>query len=236
MKPEGRILRLLFEFQTEYIGNSKYITGNAFRHALSMPIDTSIGIFTENSRVFQPTSYEEFFEIRTKNPLLKPYFYFHWDPYNNCRAKKCYFKPAFVTFDLINASEDTIETIQDEKLIQFGGGRNKGYGLADLVDWVWIDYNKLEYPTEATHITLISPILYIPNDVHKYNCRKGYEIFWNHGRKNKLSIIPPGQFFRIKQDRNIEKIAKKGILKKSLLGKFGYGEYLLHNWQKNGGN
>jgi hypothetical protein len=76
MKPEGRIIRVLFDFQTEYMGNSKYITCNAFRHALSMPIDVSIGIFTDKSRVFLPNSYEEFFEIRTKNPLLRPHFYF----------------------------------------------------------------------------------------------------------------------------------------------------------------
>jgi hypothetical protein len=144
--------------------------------------------------------------------------------------------PQFVTFDLINPPDKIIEYIKDMEVIQFGGGRNKGYGLVELTDWIWIDYNELKFPSEGSHITLISPILYIPHFVQKYNCRKVYEIFWNHGRKNKLEIIPPGQFFRISKNKNIQKIARKGVLKKFLFGKFGYGEYIIHNWNKDGGN
>ncbi|MBD3227996.1 MAG: hypothetical protein GF329_07385 [Candidatus Lokiarchaeota archaeon] len=233
-KSSNKILRILFEFRSEYIGCSKYITGNALRYALSMPISTSIGIFTDYHQVWVPDSYQNFFKIRKKKSFLKPYFYFIWDKYTQKRVRKCFYTPNSVTFDLTNPPEDIIDQIQNLSLIQFGGGRNLGYGTTELIHWVWIDPNFFEYPEDATHITLLSPILYIPSFVHKYACRKEYEIFWNHGKKNKLHIIPPGQFFRIKSGKDIKKISQKGLLKKALLGQFGYGEFFLANWPKGG--
>lgn len=234
-KSDG-ILRLLFKFRlnSEYIGNSKYLTGNALRHALSMQLDTSIGIFTKYNSVWYPDSYEDFFKIRLKREFLKPHFYFIWDKYKQKRARKYFFKPSHVTFDILNPPSDIIDSIKNNPLIQFGGGRNRGYGKADLADWVWIDPYDLNYSEDATHITLISPLLYIPRFVHKYNCRWDREIFWNNGEKNVLKIVSPGQFFRLKNGKDVVRIAQKGILRKSLFGKFGYGEFFLTNWPNGG--
>jgi hypothetical protein len=102
------ILRILFKFKSEYIGNPNYLTGNALRHALGIKQNTSIGIFTDYPKVWQPQSYEEFFKIRTTKSFLRPYFHFFWDKINQKRARKVFYIPNFVTFDLLNPSKNII--------------------------------------------------------------------------------------------------------------------------------
>jgi hypothetical protein len=58
--------------------------------------------------------------------------------------------------------------------------------MAELVDWFFIDPKEFEYPSEASHITLISPMIFIPQFVHRYKCRRNYEIFWNNNKSNKI--------------------------------------------------
>ena len=136
-------------------------------------------------------------------------------------------------FDVIDPPDDIMEHIASLDLIQFGGKRNNAYGVAELVDHVEIDLNSIEIPATASHITLLSPILYIPRFVHSYNCRKNIEVFWNNGKQNRLEVIPQGQFFRIKSGKEIKNIALKGILRKYLFGKFGDGEYYIKDWNNN---
>ncbi|MBD3228817.1 MAG: hypothetical protein GF329_11580 [Candidatus Lokiarchaeota archaeon] len=51
-------------------------------------------------------------------------------------------------------------------------------------------------------------------------------------KKKKTKIIPPGQFFRIKNGNSIKKIARKGLLRDFQMGEFGYGEFTLNDWKK----
>ena len=50
---------------------------------------------------------------------------------------------------------------------------------------------------------------------------------------NQVKVVAPGQFFRIKPEKNIQIIAKRGILRKVLFGQFGFGEFMVHDWNKN---
>jgi len=227
------ILRLYFKFETEFIG-SFYVTGNAFRHAIGRKVNTSIGIFSFQKKLSTPETYDDFFQPRIFQVFNEINYHTFF-----CKRKKrqkqiFYSRPYGVIFDIINPDKDLLEYIKNKNLLQFGGGRNRGYGYVTLKDYIFIDLNTIEMPKEGTHISLLSPMIYIPKFVEPYNCRKDVEIFWNNSRKNAIRIIPKGQFFRIKKGKNIKKIALKGILRKCLFGAFGYGEYMVKNW-KNGG-
>jgi len=82
-----------------------------------------------------------------------------------------------------------------------------------------------------------TPLLNIPPFFEAYSCRWDYEVLWNNGHKQRLDIIPLGQFFRLKTGFEIQKIAMGGIKKCSFLKSLGYGEFILKNWNngdKNG--
>lgn len=232
---ENKILRLLFKFETEYRGNPLYITGNAFRHAFSLQINTSIGIFTDIKQLYCPKTYEDFFGPRIKRIFLLPYIHTFFCKYTKKKKNVFFFRPKGVIFDIINAPESLLDYITKREIIQLGGGRNKTYGVVSLIDNILIELSDFNLPDKASHLTLISPLLEIPKFAVSYNCRQTFEVFWNNGMQNKLKIIPPGQFFRIKEGKNIRKTALNGILRKNLFGKFGYGEFIVHDW-KNGGN
>ncbi|MHA1651365.1 MAG: hypothetical protein ACTSYB_14330 [Candidatus Helarchaeota archaeon] len=235
MKPHT-ILRLLFRFETEYKGSPLFISGNALRHALSYRVDTSIGIFTNDSTLQLPTSYTEFFSIRTDKCFLHPHFERWWNKVSHRAAFRCFFTPRFVTFDLITPPDEInniVEHIQNCELIQFGGRRSCGYGIVTLQDYIEIDLRSLEFPEKASHLTLISPLIYLPSFLERYNCRHKLVKIWNHNRVNPVNVIAPGQFFRIKPSKNIQKIALRGILRKNLFGQFGFGEYIVHDWTSN---
>ena len=166
-----KILRLLFTFDGEYMGSPQYISGNAFRHALSLQVNTSIGIFTANSKLPPPKSYSDFFLVRTKKYFLRPYFEIWWDKVHHKQAYRCFFLPQFVTFDVINPPSNLIELIKDKELLQFGGMRNAGFGIVALQDYIEIDLEHLEYPKQASHLTLISPTVFLPSFVNLYDCR-----------------------------------------------------------------
>ncbi|MFX0133509.1 MAG: hypothetical protein ACFFDN_07695, partial [Candidatus Hodarchaeota archaeon] len=68
---KNKILRLLFQFLSEYKGSPLYITGNALRHALSRQINTSFGFFTDQKRLhsLDNSSYNSlmnFFKLKIK--------------------------------------------------------------------------------------------------------------------------------------------------------------------------
>ncbi|MHA1381670.1 MAG: hypothetical protein ACTSRG_25150 [Candidatus Helarchaeota archaeon] len=230
---ENNILRLLFEFDSPYIGYPLYITGNALRHALKTRVNTSIGKFVNVNNLFIPNTYEEFFSLRTIETLLPPNFFNLFSKYEHKKKMQEFYEPHAVTFDIITDTPRQILNIIDKKdLIQLGGWRNKAFGVVHLIDSLEINLDDLKLPSKATHIILLSPIIHIPNFVESYDCRRSVEFFWNNSRRNSITIIAPGQFFRIKRDRDIEKIALKGIRRKFLFGKFGYGEFQVKNWPK----
>jgi hypothetical protein len=235
MASKNKILRLLFEFHTEYLGKIDHLSGNALRHGLSAQVNTSIGIFTELKRLFIPNSYEEFFKIRTTK--IEPFQYIHsfFDYDENQRKKIYFYRVPGVTFDILNPPDDFLDYIKDRDPIQFGGGRNRGYGYVTLYDYVWIELDGIELPSKASHITLISPLLHVPHFVHKYKCRKDRVTLFNDGKAYKYEMIPPGQFFRLKEGKDVKKIALKGIMRNGVLGKFGFHEFMVHDWQ-DGGN
>ena len=228
----SKILRLLFRFETEYGGTPHFISGNALRHALSVQVDTSIGIFTKNLTLTQPKTYEEFFSYRTKNYFFHPYFELWFDKRRQRRAYRYFFLPEAVTFDIVNPPENFIELLKDKELIQLGGNRNCGFGMVSLQDSIEIDVDQLQFPDQASHLTLLSPSLVMPPYVERYKCRHMEMRIWNHNKANLLQVIAPGQFFRIKAGKSIPAIAKKGILRKGLFGQFGFGEFMVHNWKK----
>ena len=228
----NRVKRLLFKFHTEYKGYPLYVSANALRHALGMKLNCSIGMFTNASRLYYPNSYTEFFRPRTEHIFLKPFSHTFFSKYENQRKIIYFYRPFAITFDILNYPDDVIDYIRQKPLLQIGSGRSKGYGSISLHDWVEIDLKDVELPSKATHLVLLSPLLKIPNFVEKYNCRYNYEIIWNNGKKNKLKIVPPGQFFRLKKGKNLQKIALKGILRKTLFGGFGFGEFQLYDWSK----
>jgi hypothetical protein len=228
-----KLLRLLFKFESEYVGSPQYIPGNSLRHALSLQLNTSIGIFTTTSILVQPQTYYEFFLLRTKKCFLRPYFELWWDQVHYRRSYRCFFLPQFVTFDIIKPPENVIDIIKEKELLQFGGKRTTGCGIVTLQDYREIDLDKIVLPDTATHLTLISPSVYFPPFVEPYSCRHKHVKLWNHSKVNIVNAIAPGQFFRIKSERRISKIAKKGIIRKMALGQFGFGEFILHNWRNN---
>jgi len=177
-----------------------------------------------------PNSYTEFFSIRTNKCFLHPYFERWWNKVSHRAAFRCFFTPAYVTFDLTAPPEDIIEHIQNCELIQLGGHRNWGFGIVTLQDYLEIDLLSLEFPEKASHLTLISPLIYLPSFLEWYNCRHKLVKIWNHNRANLVNTIAPGQFFRIKSGKNIRKIALRGVLRKALFGQFGFGEYVVHDW------
>jgi len=233
------ILRLLFRFQTEYSGDPRFVSGNAFRHALSRQVHTSIGIFTDIDRLNPPRTYYEFFLIRTKKCFAFPHFEKFFDYNTNTRKYRFFFTPRFVTFDILDPPPDLIDLISSIEPIQFGGGRHCGCGAVVLHDTLYIDIDAIPMPERATHLVLISPLLHFPPCVEKYRCRRERLNLWNHGRVNHLNVIAPGQFFRIKPGQNIPKIARNGILRrvkanKALFSQFGFGEFILYDWKSGG--
>jgi len=227
------ILRILLKFETEYAGSPLFISGNALRHAISRQVNTSVGIFTNTSSLQSPSSYEAFFSIRTTKCFLPPHYEKWWDKRTHQTAIRCFFTPAYVTFDLIAPPEDIIEYLQNYELIQLGGLRNYGFGIVTLQDYIEIDLHSLHLPDHASHLTLISPTLFFPSFIESYNCRFKTVTLWNHARANHVKVIAPGQFFRIKPGKDIQKIALRGILRKNLFGQFGFGEYIVHDWTSN---
>ncbi len=228
-----KILRLLFKFESEYVGSPQYIPGNSLRHALSIQLNTSIGIFTSDAFLSQPRTYYEFFLLRTKKCFLRPNFEVWWDKIHFRRAIRCFFLPLFVSFDLIQPPPNVIDCIQSKELIQFGGKRNTGCGIVTLQDHLEIDLNDFLLPEKASHLILISPSLYLPPFVEGYHCRHKEVQLWNHNQANTVNTVSPGQFFRIKPEKAIPKIARRGILRKMPLGQFGFGEFIVHNWRNN---
>ncbi len=230
------ILRVLFKFETEYAGSPLFVSGNALRHALSRQVNTSVGIFTNTSSLQFPSSYEEFFLPRKTKCFLYPFYEKWWNKITHHAAVRCFFTPRFVTFDLITPPQDLsniIEHIQHCELIQLGGRRNCGFGRVTLQDYIEIELHSLPLPDHASHLTLISPMIYLPSFLERYNCRHKLVKIWNHNRVNPVNAIAPGQFFRIKSNKNIRKIALRGILRKCLFGQFGFGEYVVHDWTSN---
>lgn len=228
-------MRLLFEFEGEYVGPASYIPGNALRHALSEQINTSVGRFTYDSNLKIPQTYYEFFLPRTKKCFLHPYFERWYDRAKYQPACRCFFLPEYVTFDVIEPPEDLIKKINEKDLIQFGGKRNTGCGMVSLRNYIKIDLSKLKLPESSSHLTLLSPIIYLPPSAEFYECRHQTLKLWNHNKVNVIRAVAPGQFFRIKPNKNIPKIAKRGIIRKTPLGQFGFGEYILHDWKNNSG-
>ena len=228
-----KVLRLLFKFLSPYKGNPKYVSGNALRHALSMNVYTSIGIFTNQSKLIRPDNYNQFFQIRTNSSFLDFIIAKKINRYTLKPYLDLIFFPKYIVFDLMRFQDDIIDRIKEKELIQFGGRRNFGYGVVELVDYLYIDLNDIKMPENATHAILISPMLYIPWFFEKYNCRREVEALWNNGIKKNFNIIPKGQFFRLKNSIDIKRIALKGILRKCFGGNVGYGEYYLVNWDNN---
>lgn len=226
-------MRLLFKFESEYAGSPLYIPGNSLRHALSAQLNSSVGIFTTFAHLIPPSSYSDFFYMRQHRCFLQPYFELWWDTILQKRSYRCFFLPEFVSFDIIDPPENLVELIQMKELIQFGGNRNVGFGMVALQDYIVIDVDALEFPTKASHLTFLSPVLYLPSFVELYNCRHKQVQLWNHNKVNVVDAIAPGQFFRIKPNKDISTLARRGILRKGSLGHFGFGEFIVHNWRNN---
>ncbi|MHA1269821.1 MAG: hypothetical protein ACTSPY_08565 [Candidatus Helarchaeota archaeon] len=237
------ILRLLFRFKSEYSGYPLYVSGNALRHALSAPISTSIGIFTNKSDLKMISyTYNDFFKIRSKRAFLQPIIsarYPDRDAVHNKKFKHIFYYPKFVSFDVIGGFDvnskglELVDLIQKKELIQLGGNRNLGYGIVELQDYFIISLEDIIMPEMATHAVLISPLINIPECFEPYACRMDSEVLWNNGKKRKITIIPPGQFFRLKKGIDIKKVAISGILRSTPKGVFGYGEFYLNNWSSN---
>lgn len=233
----AEILRLLFQFHSEYSGDPRFISGNALRHALSQQVNSSIGIFTDIAHLKTPLSYSDFFHIRTKKYFVFPHFEKFYD-WNSCQESyRYFFTPEYVTFDVLDAPNDLVEYIHSLEPLQFGGQRHSGYGAVKLHDSTWIDLDEIIMPAVASHISLISPIIYLPPFVEKFNCRREQLNIWNYSRNNQVEVIAPRQFFRLKPNIEIPKLALNGILRKvkankGLFSQFGFGEFIIHNWRK----
>jgi len=235
MMQDNKVLRLLFEFQTEYLGEPSYITGNAFRHCISNQINVSFGMFTDEKSLKSPKTYNEFFYIRTKKcPIFRHVHKWYSKIEKKAKTREFFTVPG-ITFDIINPPNDFLKFVRERDIVQVGGGRNNGYGLMRLVDYIEISISDLELPDIASHVTLISPMLEIPNYLEPYKCRWDTLKIWNHGKSNLMKIVPPRQFFRIKKEQNVERIALKGILRAGALSQFGLNEFKVHDWT-NGGN
>ncbi len=228
-----KLLRLLFGFESEYVGSPQYIPGNSLRHALSVQLNTSVGIFTSDASLSLPRTYYEFFLQRTKKCFLRPNFEVWWDKIHFQRAVRCFFLPSFVSFDVIQPPPNVVDCIQSKEIIQLGGNRNTGCGIVTLQDHLEIDLDTFVFPEKASHLVLISPTIYLPPFVEIYYCRHKQVQLWNHNKANMVNTIAPGQFFRIKPAKVISKIAKQGIVRKTPLGQFGFGEFIVQDWRNN---
>ena len=233
-KNPNKILRLLFQFQLPFVGQPNFVSGNAFRHALSRQVNSSIGIFSTTKGLKYPRDYDDFFKIRMKYVSFPFQEHFWFCKIDNKEKITKYHYPEGITFDLINPPEDIVKEIKSKE-IRFGKFRNKGAGKVRLVDSLWIELEDLDMPETVTHLELISPIFQIPLYVHSYKCRHLRYTFWNKGSWNNFDYVARGQFFRLKDGNDVRKIALKGMLKKSLWGKFGLGEFKLVEYN-NGGN
>jgi len=224
-----KIMRLLFKFESEYSGGPS-INGNGLRHALHLQVDTSIGIFTDVPELIYPRNYHHFFLIRTRKCFLKPYFDIGYNKKEEKRYLRCFFMPEYVTFDIkTNEPSNLIEKIEQLPILQLGGHRNLGFGAVKLVDHLEKNVNDIVFPDNASHLTLISPWMYVEKFVHPYNCRKETQVIWNNRKQNALQVISRGQFFRLRS-KNVQSIARKGLLRRHLLHQFGYGEFVLNDW------
>ena len=148
------------------------------------------------------------------------------------RAYRYFFLPEAVSFDILNPPENFIEDIKETELIQLGRSRNSGFGIVALQDYIEIDVDQLEWPDQASHLTLISPTVTIPSFVARYDCRYTEMQIWNYNKLNAVKVIAPGQFFRIKAGKSIPSIARRGMMRKGLLGQFGLGEFVVHDWKR----
>ncbi len=225
------IMRLLFHFEREFTGDTRFITGNALRHALGLQLHASTGIFTTKARLERPETYEDFFSIRTEHIILEPHFEFFWDHISQSRNYRCFYFPNCVSFDVIDPPPTLIDYIESRELIQLGGKRNCGFGIVTLQDHVEIDSGVLKLPATGSHITLLSPMVYLPRFVDRYDCRHETLQFWNRSKVNHIRAVSPGQFFRIKKGRDITAIARRGLVRHALLGQFGFGEYIVMDWK-----
>ncbi len=239
----SRILRLLFEFQTPYSGDIRFITGNAIRHALSAfdgDIDCSVGKLTDLPYLTEPKSYHEFFRFRTRKYLPPFNMERYFDKYRNRIGVRVFYTPRFVTFDVLDPSEGFLSFLQKKKLLQLGGRRNSGFGVVALKEFVWIDLEDINLPDRATHLTLLAPMVFLPGIVEKYECRQEQLRIWNHSTKNNILVFSPGQFYRLKPKTNISKVAMEGITRRlrkghtRLLNQFGFGEYILNDFHNGG--
>ena len=128
--------------------------------------------------------------------------------------------------------DEFLKYLKNFEFFQFGGLRNEGFGVCRLIDHVKINVNDLKLPKKATHLTLISPVKYLPKYIEPYNCREEHIQLWSNNKLSNVKLFSAGQFFRLNNRRTIEKIALDGILRKNLLGKFGFGEFVLNNWEE----
>ncbi|MHA1752627.1 MAG: hypothetical protein ACTSWR_10880 [Candidatus Helarchaeota archaeon] len=232
------ILRLIFEFHAPYKGYPLYISANAFRHMIGMSVNSSFGFFT-TSPLNCPKIYEEYFFEKKVSQLLLPHFYYRRSRMGNLAKIIPIFFPKYVTFDIFGTEDELkhiINRIKSLKLMQLGGCRNLGYGVVTLHSFFMFKLENIQVPEQGTHAVLISPCSKIPKYFIKYNCRQDKEVLWNNGTKRIITIVPRGQFFRLKPGTNIKIAAIDGILRKyDPLGKIGYGEYIIVNWEKRRG-
>ena len=225
----------MFEFETEIMGITPTISGNAFRHATHSQINASFGVYSSLKSLTQPTSYQDFFSPRIQKITPAVFQHEFLDKYTHTQRINHFCRVPGITFDIINPPSDYVKYLTNRDLIQFGKARNRAYGLVRLVDALEIDLNDLELPDKATHATLLTPLFYIPKYFEKYKCRITYFPMWNHQTVKRIKVIPAGQFFRLQKNANIKKIARDGLLRKQLFGQFGLSEFKLHDWS-NGGN
>jgi len=230
---KNKILRLLFQFHSEYSGNS-YVSGNAVRHALKIHEKVKFGIFTNKRKLTIPETYNEFFDIRRTIPFLFPYITkIRPRGMTQTSIRHIIYFPNYLTVDIITSSSTLLKKIRDKETYQFGGQRRLGYGLSSLIDYVWINVQELEIPSTASHAVLLSPMLSIPSFFYAYPCRWDREILWNNNIKKIIKLIPSGQFFRLKSNK-IESIALKGMTCNMPFGHIGFGEFVLCDWNTGG--
>ena len=235
MQKRNKILRLLFEFQSTLLGVPSFLSGNSFCHATSSPVYASNGVFSEILPLKHPKTYPEFFLMRKQNCILTPQHYYWFSKIEQKQKKNWYVLPPGITFDILNPPHDLIKQLK-QKFIQLGPGRNRGHGIVRLVDYIWINVDDLDLPEEGSHVELYSSLFKIPKFVHEYKCRKTILTFWNNGHKSNMKVISSKQYFRLKDGINIKKVALLGILRKTIHGRHGLGEYQVVTYdKKNGG-
>ncbi|MFX1294539.1 MAG: hypothetical protein ACFFD2_06775 [Promethearchaeota archaeon] len=168
--------------------------------------------------------------------MLFSYFERFFDLNKNKERFHYFFTPHFATFDILNLASDLLDTIRSLEPLQLEGQRHSGYGAIILHDFLYIDVNQITMLEQATHLTLIAPIIYLLPFMEKFDYRHEKIKIWNHGKLNLVEVISHGQFFRLKPAQNILKIAKNGIVRKIkankiLFNQFGFGEIIVNNWK-----